>query len=198
MQRRRGFGVTLAMVAWSAMMLVPGVMSARQTKPAKHKVAKHAKPQVPHHPFLQQVPKRKLTHPVVKRKLTHPVPSRRVTKTKKSRARRITYRRRYHHVYARRVRLPRGPSSDRIGQIQQALTRAGFYQGDPTGKWDADTISAMKGFQQAHGISPTGKIDAPSLQQLGLGSGVAGVAAPRPVLPTPPPSTSPAKATENR
>ena len=45
----------------------------------------------------------------------------------------------------------------------------------------------MKSFQQAHGITPTGKIDASSLQKLGLGSDVAGVAPPRPVVPVNPP-----------
>lgn len=82
-----------------------------------------------------------------------------------------------------RMRMPAGPSSGRIAEIQQALNRSGYYPGDPTGKWDSGTVDAMKRFQQAEGIAPTGKIDATSLQELGLGSDVAGVGAPRPVLP---------------
>lgn len=195
MHRRSGFGVTLAILAFSLWVLVPAVTWAGQSKPAKHKVVRHPKPQVGRHPLTHKVPKRTVAHPITKRKMTHAAPSRRV---KKARTRHITYRRRARRVYARRPRLPLRPSSDRIEQIQQALTRAGFYKGDPTGKWDADTIDAMKDFQQAHGISPTGKIDAPSLQQLGLGSGVAGVGAPRPVLPTPPTPTTIAKASEGR
>jgi peptidoglycan hydrolase-like protein with peptidoglycan-binding domain len=52
----------------------------------------------------------------------------------------------------------------------------------PNGKWDDETIQAMRRFQAAHGLNPSGKLDALSLQKLGLGSQTAGVAA-----PTPPP-----------
>jgi murein L,D-transpeptidase YcbB/YkuD len=90
------------------------------------------------------------------------------------------------------VPLQQAPSSDRITEIQSALARGGYYQGDPTGKWDDSTVSAMEKFQSANGIEPNGKIDAPSLQKLGLGSDIAGVSAPRPVIPAPTssPSTS--------
>lgn len=81
--------------------------------------------------------------------------------------------------------LPAGPSPERIGEIQQALGRAGFYTGEPSGKWDAATIEAMKEFQKSQGLEPTGKLDALSLQKLGLGSDVANLAAPRPALPPP-------------
>ena len=94
--------------------------------------------------------------------------------------------------------MPAGPSSDRIEEIQQALSRSGYYQGDPTGHWDSDTVSAMRNFQQAHGITPSGKIDAPSLQQLGLGSDVAGLAPPRPVITAPPDSDKASKGSGTR
>lgn len=81
-----------------------------------------------------------------------------------------------------RARAPSRPSADRIDQIQQALARSGFYQGDPSGRWDRSTIEAMKNFQQARGLPATGKIDATSLQQLGLGSDIAGLAPPRPLI----------------
>lgn len=80
------------------------------------------------------------------------------------------------------------PAPDRISEIQTALARDNAYQGDPTGKWDAATIAAMKQFQSAHGLSPTGKIDALTLQRLGLGSDVAGKGAPSPVA-SPSPAT---------
>jgi peptidoglycan hydrolase-like protein with peptidoglycan-binding domain len=67
-----------------------------------------------------------------------------------------------------------------------ALAREGSYQGSPSGKWDDDTAAAMRKFQASHGLSPNGKLDAPSLQRLGLGSQTAGVAPPTP----PPGSTS--------
>ncbi|MGB6200723.1 MAG: peptidoglycan-binding domain-containing protein [Candidatus Acidiferrales bacterium] len=89
------------------------------------------------------------------------------------------------------AREPRGqmvPAPDRISEIQTALARDNAYQGDPTGKWDAATIAAMKQFQSAHGLSPTGKIDALTLQRLGLGSDVAGKGAPSPVA-SPSPAT---------
>ena len=79
----------------------------------------------------------------------------------------------------------KAPTSDRINEIQAALAREGSYQGTPSGKWDDQTAAAMRKFQAAHGLSPNGKLDAPSLQRLGLGSQTAGVAA-----PTPPPGAT--------
>jgi peptidoglycan hydrolase-like protein with peptidoglycan-binding domain len=72
------------------------------------------------------------------------------------------------------------PDPARIKEIQQALAREGFYHDDPTGKWDDSTADAMKQFQQAKGLPSTGKIEALSLQKLGLGSPVAGLAPPDP------------------
>jgi murein L,D-transpeptidase YcbB/YkuD len=78
---------------------------------------------------------------------------------------------------------PRGqkaPTADRIDEIQAALNRSGLYSGEPSGKMDAKTQEAMRQFQQANGVKPTGKIDALTLQKLGLGSSTAGLAAPHP------------------
>ena len=80
----------------------------------------------------------------------------------------------------RRARGQKAPAAERIEQIQTALAREGAYQGEPTGRWNAASTEAMKRFQTAHGLTPTGKLDALSLQKLGLGSEVAGRAAPRP------------------
>ena len=77
------------------------------------------------------------------------------------------------------------PTADRVNQIQAALARDGSFQGLPSGKWDDDTIAAMRRFQTAHGLNPNGRLDAPTLQRLGLGSETAGVAA-----PTPPPGAT--------
>jgi hypothetical protein len=103
----------------------------------------------------------------------------------------------------RRHRRPRevkqkAPTADRISEIQSALSRGGYYQGDPNGRWDTNTISAMRKFQSASGLDPTGKLDALSLQKLGLGSDIAGVSAPKPVPPpgsATPTSGAPAPAT---
>jgi peptidoglycan hydrolase-like protein with peptidoglycan-binding domain len=69
---------------------------------------------------------------------------------------------------------------DRITEIQQALAKDGSYAETPSGKWDDSTVAAMKKFQDAHGLNPSGKLDAKTLQQLGLGSSTAGAAAPMP------------------
>ena len=74
----------------------------------------------------------------------------------------------------------KAPTPDRITEIQQALAKDGSFTGTPNGKWDDSTVDAMKKFQDAHGLNASGKIDAKTLQQLGLGSQTAGVAAPLP------------------
>ncbi len=77
------------------------------------------------------------------------------------------------------------PMPDRIGEIQAALVKDGSYAGMPSGKWDGSTADALRKYQSAHGLNPTGKLDARTLQKLGLGSETAGVAP-----PTPPPNAS--------
>src|SRR5271154_255530 len=61
------------------------------------------------------------------------------------------------------------PTPDRIKEIQTALQRDGAYDGEPTGKWDDSTVDAMKKYQDKNGLNATGKIDAPTLNKLGLG-----------------------------
>ena len=80
----------------------------------------------------------------------------------------------------RRERGQKAPTPDRITEIQQALAKDGSFTGKPSGKWDALTVDVMKRFQETHGLNATGKLDAKTLQQLGLGSSIAGVAAPQP------------------
>jgi len=82
----------------------------------------------------------------------------------------------------RRERGQKAPTPDRISEIQQALAKDGSFTGKPNGKWDASTIDATRKFQEAHGLNPTGKLDAKTLQQLGLGSQTAGVAPPMPPM----------------
>jgi len=61
---------------------------------------------------------------------------------------------------------------------QKVPAKDGSFKGTPNGKWDAPTMEATRKFQEAHGLNPTGKLDAKTLQQLGLGSHTAGVAPP--------------------
>lgn len=83
---------------------------------------------------------------------------------------------------SRRERGQKAPAPERISEIQQALAKDGSFPGKPNGKWDASTIEATRKFQEAHGLNPSGKLDAKTLQQLGLGSGTAGIAPPVPPL----------------
>ena len=86
---------------------------------------------------------------------------------------------------AKRVKGQAAPTPDRINAIQDALARNGAYTGTPSGKWDDSTIEGMKKFQVSHGLNPSGKMDALTLQKLGLGSETAGMG-----VPTPPPNSS--------
>ena len=88
-----------------------------------------------------------------------------------------------------KVKGQAAPTPDRIKEIQTALQKDGSYEGTPTGKWDAATMDAMKKYQDKKGLNPTGKIDAVTLNKLGLGSGTAGKGAPVPAAST---SASPA------
>jgi peptidoglycan hydrolase-like protein with peptidoglycan-binding domain len=100
--------------------------------------------------------------------------------------------RKKHHAVAKRQPSQKAPTADRITEIQSALARGGYYQGDPSGKWDPNTVAAVGKFQSANGIDSNGKLDAPTLQKLGLGSDIAGVSAPKPVARPSCCSTTPA------
>lgn len=82
----------------------------------------------------------------------------------------------------RRRRQPaqQRPTPERIREIQQALIREGYLEGEPTGKWDAATAAAMRRLQKDNGRPQTGKSDALSLIALGLGPETGGMGAPRP------------------
>lgn len=88
------------------------------------------------------------------------------------------------------------PTPDRIKEIQAALQKDGSYSGEPTGKWDSATADAMRKYQDKNGINATGKIDAISLNKMGLGSETAGKGAPVPAAGSsttaPAPSPKPA------
>jgi peptidoglycan hydrolase-like protein with peptidoglycan-binding domain len=86
---------------------------------------------------------------------------------------------------SKKVKGQAAPTPERINEIQEALAKGGVFTGTPSGKWDDATIDAMKKFQSANGLNPSGKLDAPTLQKLGLGSETAGLAA-----PTPPPNSA--------
>jgi peptidoglycan hydrolase-like protein with peptidoglycan-binding domain len=70
------------------------------------------------------------------------------------------------------------PAPERITEIQEALAKDGSLSHAPNGKWDDSTVEAMKKFQGDHGLNPSGKLDALTLEKLGLGSQTAGIAEP--------------------
>jgi peptidoglycan hydrolase-like protein with peptidoglycan-binding domain len=94
----------------------------------------------------------------------------------------------------RRERGQKVPAPDRISEIQIALAKEGSFNGKPSGKWDASTVEAMKRFQEAHGLNASGKLDAKTLQKLGLGSQTSGLAPPMPPVSSSSLATSPSPA----
>ena len=84
----------------------------------------------------------------------------RTTSTRSRRPRKQTFR-------YRLSRLKLQP--ERITEIQQALTKAGYLNQEPTGKWDDPTRDAMRRYQEANGFPNTGLPEAKSLMKLGLG-----------------------------
>ena len=98
---------------------------------------------------------------------------------------------RHSKAKSKKVKGQMAPAPDRISEIQSALAHGGYYQGDPNGKLDDHTEDALRRFQAAQGLNPSGKLDALTLEKLGLGADTAGVGAPRPpVSPTPTPMTA--------
>ena len=79
------------------------------------------------------------------------------------------------------------PTPDRYKEIQQALVDKGYLKGEPTGVWDADSAAAMQRFQQDQKLTPSGKINAPSLIGLGLGAKSAGAPEAPPIRQEAPP-----------
>lgn len=60
------------------------------------------------------------------------------------------------------------PTPERYREIQQALIDRGFLEGEPTGKWDEQTIEAWKRFEESENLPVDGKLDAKALIALGL------------------------------
>jgi peptidoglycan hydrolase-like protein with peptidoglycan-binding domain len=76
--------------------------------------------------------------------------------------------------YAQNRRYTRvsGPASampsDRVREIQEALKREGYYQGEPNGQYDKATVDAMSGYQKSKNLRTTGYPTAEVLHNLGL------------------------------
>jgi hypothetical protein len=81
------------------------------------------------------------------------------------------------------------PTPERYKEIQQALAAKGYLKTEPNGVWDADSAEALRQFQTDQKISPTGKINAPSLIGLGLGGSAPTVEPSAPGAREAPPAT---------
>ena len=58
------------------------------------------------------------------------------------------------------------PASDFIKSLQRELKRGGYDPGVMDGKMGPATRQALRRFQEAHGLSPTGDPDIPTLTKL--------------------------------
>lgn len=73
---------------------------------------------------------------------------------------------------ARKKAAPRGqqrPTAERYREIEEALAARGYLLEEPSGKWGPNAVEALRNFQADHDLSPTGRLDALCLTQLGLG-----------------------------
>ncbi|HEY3747385.1 MAG TPA: peptidoglycan-binding domain-containing protein [Gemmatimonadaceae bacterium] len=68
-----------------------------------------------------------------------------------------------------RSRGQAAPDSDRTREIQMALVREHYLNGEPSGAWDAETRNALTRFQADHGWQSKVVPDSRALIKLGLG-----------------------------
>jgi peptidoglycan hydrolase-like protein with peptidoglycan-binding domain len=81
--------------------------------------------------------------------------------------------------------------SPRAREIQQALIREHYMQGEPTGKWDAATQDALRRYQVAQGWQAKTVPDSRALIKLGLGPSKDGLLNPESAMTTSPASPNP-------
>lgn len=53
-----------------------------------------------------------------------------------------------------------------VRDVQKALVDQGFDAGTPDGIWGSKSVAALKGFQRAHGLAPSGVVTEDSLKAL--------------------------------
>ena len=71
--------------------------------------------------------------------------------------------------HAKKVRGQRVIDDQRAGQIQSALIREHYLDGEPSGQWDQRTKDAMQKYQAANGWQTKNVPDSRALIKLGLG-----------------------------
>ena len=95
-----------------------------------------------------------------------------------------------------RLRHPigqRGIAPERATEIQNALIKANYLNGTPSGNWDAETETAMQKYQADHGWQTKLTPDSRALISLGLGPSTAS-SQPLPANTYNPPTSGPAEA----
>ncbi|MFN3743743.1 MAG: peptidoglycan-binding protein [Hyphomicrobiaceae bacterium] len=65
-----------------------------------------------------------------------------------------------------RWQRPTEAASNLVRVVQQHLVAAGYLKGQPSGVPDAPTIAAIRAFETAHQLAPTGRISAPLMARL--------------------------------
>ncbi|MGA7294207.1 MAG: peptidoglycan-binding domain-containing protein [Terriglobales bacterium] len=92
----------------------------------------------------------------------------------------------YHGKKVAKKRGQQAIDSDRARQIQTALIREHYMQGEPSGTWDAATQAAMQRYQADHGWQSKTTPDSRALIQLGLGPSNAHLLNPESAMTTAP------------
>jgi peptidoglycan hydrolase-like protein with peptidoglycan-binding domain len=139
-QRKLCMGIALCLAGgWSAQATPPVTQSRAKTTAARK------------------------THSAKKRSAARTATRRKTTK----KTRRVS--RRHRRLTRRQIRARLHLQPDRIEEIQQALSKAGYLKEEPTGHWDEATRSGMSRYQADHGFPVTGLPEAKSLMKLGLG-----------------------------
>jgi peptidoglycan hydrolase-like protein with peptidoglycan-binding domain len=93
----------------------------------------------------------------------------------KTSAKATTHKASVHHTKyssksrSRRTRGQQAITSDRTREIQQALIREHYLQGEPTGSWDTQTKAALVKYQHDNGWQTKVVPDSRALIKLGLG-----------------------------
>jgi peptidoglycan hydrolase-like protein with peptidoglycan-binding domain len=61
------------------------------------------------------------------------------------------------------------PTPERYREIQQALADQGFYNGPVDGNWTAESLAALRRYQQEKSLPGDGRLNSLTLISLGLG-----------------------------
>jgi peptidoglycan hydrolase-like protein with peptidoglycan-binding domain len=94
----------------------------------------------------------------------------------------------------KKKRGQQGIDSARAREIQEALIRRHYLEGEPTGVWDSSTQAAMQRFQADQGWQSKTTPDSRALIKLGLGPNHDGLLNPESAITTTTTPTTPATA----